>query len=42
MSYLLDTNIISETIRKTPNKAVLTWLDRIPGEALYISVLTLG
>jgi len=42
MSYLLDTNIISETIRKTPNKTLLSWLDRIPGEALYVSVLTLG
>jgi hypothetical protein len=42
MSYLLDTNILSETIRRTPNKEVLAWLDQIPGEALYVSVLTLG
>ena len=42
MSYLLDTNIISETIRRAPNKAVLSWFDQIPGEALYVSVLTLG
>jgi predicted nucleic acid-binding protein len=42
MSYLLDTNIISETIRRSPNKAVVTWLDQLPAEALYISVLTLG
>jgi len=42
MSYLLDTNIISETVRRNPNKAVITWLDRLPGEALYISALTLG
>jgi predicted nucleic acid-binding protein len=42
MSYLLDTNILSETIRRAPNKSVLTWLDRIPGEALFVSVLTLG
>ena len=42
MSYLLDTNIVSETIRRRPNKAVISWLDRIPGEALFVSVLTLG
>jgi toxin FitB len=42
MSYLLDTNILSETIRRAPNKAVLTWLEKIPGEALFVSVLTLG
>src|SRR5574341_1662011 len=42
MSYLLDTNVISETIRRKPNRAVMSWLDEIPGEALFISVLTLG
>lgn len=42
MSYLLDTNIVSETIRRNPNKAVISWLDQIPGEALFVSVLTLG
>lgn len=42
MSYLLDTNILSETVRRAPNKSVLAWLDQIPGEALFVSVLTLG
>ncbi len=42
MSYLLDTNVVSETIRRNPNKAVISWLDQIPGDALFISVLTLG
>ena len=42
MSYLLDTNVVSETIRRNPNKAAISWLDRIPGEALFVSVLTLG
>jgi predicted nucleic acid-binding protein len=42
MSYLLDTNIISETIRRNPNKALISWLDKIPGEALFVSVLSLG
>jgi len=42
MSYLLATNIISETVRRTPNKRVIDWLNQLPGEALYVSVLTLG
>ncbi len=42
MSYLLDTNIVSEIVRRSPNKAVIAWLDQLPGEALYVSVLTLG
>ena len=42
MSYLLDTNVISELVRAKPAKAVLAWFDNIPSEALHISVLTLG
>lgn len=42
MSYLLDTNVISELVRPEPAKAVLAWFENIPSEALNISVLTLG
>ena len=42
MSYLLDTNIVSETVRRNPNRAVVAWLDPLPAEALFVSVLTLG
>lgn len=42
MSYLLDTNVISETVRRQQDQRVITWLDQIPTEALFISVLTLG
>jgi len=42
MNYLIDTNVISETIRKKPTKKVLNWLNDLPSESLYISVLTLG
>lgn len=42
MSYLLDTNVVSETIRRQQNKLVIGWLEQIPAEALFISVLTLG
>ena len=42
MSYLLDTNILSELVRPKPNHNVLKWVDSVPHEALHISVLTLG
>jgi predicted nucleic acid-binding protein len=42
MSYLLDTNVISELVRPKPAKLVLDWFENIPSEALHISVLTLG
>lgn len=42
MSYLLDTNVISEPLRTKPNEAVVKWLKLISSEDLYCSVLTLG
>jgi hypothetical protein len=42
MSYLLDTNVISELVRPKPSKSVLAWFENIPSDALHISVLTLG
>lgn len=42
MNYLLDTNIISETIKPKPNKNVINWLDQVDPESIYISTLTLG
>lgn len=42
MSYLIDTNVISETVKKDPNHDVIRWLKAIDIEYLYISVITLG
>ena len=42
MSYLLDTNVLSELRRKTPNPAVSAWFATRPATSLYLSVLTLG
>ena len=42
MSYLLDTNVISETIKSKPSKNLYEWFEKIPEEDLFISVLTLG
>lgn len=42
MSYLLDTNVLSELRRKNPDPGVLTWFAERPADRLYLSVLTLG
>ncbi len=42
MNYLLDTNIISELISKTPDKNVVNFILKIEEESLYLSVITIG
>ena len=42
MNYLLDTCLISELIRRLPNKNVINWIDTIDEEKLYLSVITIG
>ncbi len=39
---LLDTNIVSETMKKRPDDRVLRFLDKTESSDLYLSVLTLG
>ena len=42
MSYLLDTNVISEHSRPRPNARVLAWLRTLPIEEQFLSVLSVG
>jgi predicted nucleic acid-binding protein len=42
LSFLLDTNVISELRRPTPSPAVLRWFNQFPEDQLSICVLTLG
>lgn len=42
MNYLLDTSLISELVKPTPNKAVLKWVEGHPEQTMFLSVLTLG
>ena len=42
MTYLLDTNVVSELVRRKPAAAVLRWLDQAPYESIHASVLTAG
>jgi toxin FitB len=42
VSFLLDTSVVSELVKKVPNDGVVNWLGRQDEESLYLSVLTLG
>jgi hypothetical protein len=42
LSYLVDTNILSELRRRQPNPGVSAWIAGRPSAGLYISVLSLG
>ena len=41
MSFLVDTDVFSESARATPNRAVLDWL-RAHERDLYVSTITIG
>lgn len=42
MSFLIDTNVISETVRPRPNQAVLNWIADQDRSRLNLSAVTVG
>lgn len=40
--YLLDTNVLSETVKPQPSLKVLAWLEASDEQLFHVSVLTLG
>jgi predicted nucleic acid-binding protein len=42
LSFLLDTNVVSELGRKNPDRRVAAWANSVGTAALHLSVLTLG
>jgi hypothetical protein len=42
MSFLLDTNVVSELRKRSPDPHVLAWYEGVQGAQLFLSVLTLG
>jgi predicted nucleic acid-binding protein len=42
VSYLLDTNIVSELIKPKPDFHVVQWVESVADKTLYLSVLSLG
>lgn len=37
---LLDTNVVSETMRATPSPEVMVWMDSQPAERLFVAAVT--
>lgn len=42
MSYLLDTNVVSEWIRPRPEPRVVAWLAEVDEDRVFLSVVTLA
>lgn len=42
MKYLLDTCVLSEAVKNTPDQHVLNWLEARKAHELYTSAMTLG
>jgi predicted nucleic acid-binding protein len=42
MRWLLDTNVVSETVQPRPNRHVLAWITRQPDDLVAISPVTLA
>lgn len=42
MSFLLDTSVISELVKKSPHQPVLEWIGAQDESSLYLSVITIG
>jgi toxin FitB len=42
MTFLLDTNVISEFRKLRPDPQVMTWFDAVSSAEIFISALTIG
>ena len=42
MSFLLDTNVVSEIRKKVPDPGVAAWFASVPAGKLFLSVLVVG
>lgn len=42
MTFLLDTNVVSEWVKQRPNSGVVRWLAEIDEDRVFLSVITLA
>ena len=42
MSYLIDTNVISEMSKPRPGKSVINWIMSVPESSIFMSVVSIG
>lgn len=42
MSFLLDTNVVSEWVKPRPNRGMLSWLNECDEDRIFVSVVTVA
>ncbi|MDN5749823.1 MAG: hypothetical protein L0H64_15100 [Pseudonocardia sp.] len=42
VAYLLDTNVVSEWVRRRPDPSVVRWLDEADEDEVHLSVIVAG
>jgi predicted nucleic acid-binding protein len=42
MNYILDTNVISELVAIQPDPHIIQWVNSIPPEHIFLSMITIG
>jgi toxin FitB len=42
VTYLLDTNVVSEAVKPKPSRAVLTWLAEVDEDRVFLSTITIA
>lgn len=42
MSFLLDTNVVSEWMKPRPNAGVITWMAEVDEDRVFLSVVTIA
>jgi predicted nucleic acid-binding protein len=42
MNYILDTNVVSELVAPQPDPNVVLWVEDVPPEQVFLSVITIG
>lgn len=42
MSFLIDTNVVSEWVKPRPNPGVVRWLTEVDEDAVFMSVVSFG
>ena len=42
MTYLIDTCVLSELMRQTPNRQVLDWFDTVEESSIFVSLFSVG
>ncbi len=42
MSFLLDTNVVSEWVKPRPNPGLMAWMESVDEDRVFISVVTLS